>query len=141
MVWFYKIRFSYFKHDKIIQQVGEIMKYLRQLMIILIPYLIGIILQLTFNLPIPGSVIGLILLFLGLQIGIIKVEMIEELCEFLLSNMSFFFIPAGVGLMTAFGVLKGKWIPFIIIVVFSTCLVWIVTAFVVKFLRSGRKYE
>jgi len=117
------------------------MKYLRQLMIILIPYLIGIILQLTFNLPIPGSVIGLILLFLGLQIGIIKVEMIEELCEFLLSNMSFFFIPAGVGLMTAFGVLKGKWIPFIIIVVFSTCLVWIVTAFVVKFLRSGRKYE
>ncbi|MGV8981234.1 CidA/LrgA family protein [Clostridium sp.] len=117
------------------------MRYLRQLMIILFPYLIGTILQLTFNIPIPGSVIGLILLFLGLQIGIIKVEMIEELCEFLLSNMSFFFIPAGVGLMTAFGVLKGKWIPFIIIVVISTCLVWIVTAFVVKFLRSGRKYE
>jgi holin-like protein len=117
------------------------MKYLRQLMIILIPYLIGTVLQLTLNLPIPGSVIGLILLFLGLQIGIIKVEMIEELCDFLLSNMSFFFIPAGVGLMTAFGVLKGKWIPFIIIVVFSTCLVWIVTAFVVKSLRSGHKYE
>jgi holin-like protein len=63
--------------------------------------------------------------------------MIEELCEFLLSNMSFFFIPAGVGLMTAFGVLKGKWIPFIIIVILSTCLVWIVTAFVVKYLRRG----
>jgi len=117
------------------------MKYLRQLMIILIPYIIGVVLQLTFNLPIPGSVIGLIILFLGLQIGILKVEMIEELCEFLLSNMSFFFIPAGVGLMTAFGVLKGKWIPFIIIVVFSTCIVWIVTALVVKFLRKGHQYE
>ena len=114
------------------------MKYLRQLMIVLIPYIIGVALQIIFNLPIPGSVIGLILLFLGLQIGIIKVEMIEELCEFLLSNMSFFFIPAGVGLMTAFGVLKGKWIPFIVIVVLSTCLVWIVTALVVKFLRKGR---
>jgi len=114
------------------------MKYLRQLMVILIPYIIGVILQLALNLPIPGSVIGLILLFIGLQIGLIKIEMIEELCEFLLSNMSFFFIPAGVGLMTAFGVLKGKWIPFIIIVVFSTCLVWIVTAFVVKLLRKGR---
>ena len=117
------------------------MKYLRQLMIVLIPYIIGVALQIIFNLPIPGSVIGLILLFLGLQIGIIKVEMIEELCEFLLSNMSFFFIPAGVGLMTAFGVLKGKWIPFIIIVVFSTCIVWIVTALVVKFLRKGHQYE
>lgn len=117
------------------------MKYLRQLMIILIPYIIGTILQLIFNLPIPGAVIGLVLLFLGLQIGIIKIEMIEEVCEFLLSNMSFFFIPAGVGLMTAFGVLKGKWIPFIIIVVLSTCLVWIVTALVVKTLRKGRLYE
>ena len=117
------------------------MKYIRQLMIVLIPYLIGTILQLTLHIPIPGSVIGLILLFLALQIGIVKVEMIEELCEFLLSNMSFFFIPAGVGLMTAFGVLKGKWIPFIIIVVFSTCLVWIVTALVVKALRKGRLNE
>ncbi|MBZ9606630.1 CidA/LrgA family protein [Clostridium estertheticum] len=117
------------------------MKYLRQLMIILIPYIVGTILQLMFKLPIPGAVIGLILLFLGLQIGIVKVEMIEEVCEFLLSNMSFFFIPAGVGLMTAFGVLKGKWIPFIVIVVLSTCLVWIVTALVVKFLRKGRLYE
>ena len=117
------------------------MKYLRQLMMILSPYVIGTVLQLIFKLPIPGSVIGLILLFLALQIGLIKVEMIEELCEFLLSNMSFFFIPAGVGLMTAFGVLKGKWIPFIIIIVISTCLVWIVTAFVVKFLRKGHQYE
>ncbi len=117
------------------------MKYLRQLMIVLIPYLIGTALQLTLQLPIPGSVIGLILLFLGLQVGIVKVEMIEELCEFLLSNMSFFFIPAGVGLMTAFGVLKGKWIPFIIIVVFPTCLVWTVTAYMVKFLRKGRINE
>ncbi|MFA9397869.1 MAG: CidA/LrgA family protein [Clostridiaceae bacterium] len=113
------------------------MKYLRQLTIILIPYIIGLALELIFNLPIPATVIGLILLFLGLQIGIVKVEMIQELCDFLLSNMAFFFIPAGVGLMTAFGVLKGKWIPFIIIVIFSTCIVWIVTAFVVKFLRKG----
>ncbi len=120
---------------------GEIVKYLRQLMIILVPYLMGTIVQIIFKLPIPGSVIGLVLLFLGLQIGIIKVEMIEELCEFFLSNMSFFFIPAGVGLMTAFGVLKGRWIPFIIIVIVSTCLVWIVTALVVKFLRGGRRYE
>ncbi|MFT5874670.1 MAG: holin-like protein, partial [Clostridium sp.] len=113
------------------------MKYLRQLMIILIPYIIGTVLQITLNISIPGAVIGLILLFLGLQIGIIKVEMIEEVCEFFLSNMSFFFIPAGVGLMKAFGVLKGKWLPFIIIVLVSTCLVWIVTAYVVEFLRKG----
>ena len=117
------------------------MRYLRQLMIVLIPYVIGTILQLTLKLPIPGSVIGLILLFLALQIGLVKIEMIEELCEFLLSNMSFFFIPAGVGLMTVFGVLKGKWIPFTTIVILSTLIVWTVSALVVKFLRKGRLNE
>lgn len=80
------------------------MKFLKQLMIILVTYFIGQVLQTLLHLPIPGSVIGLILLFLALQKGIIKVEMIEDVCDFLLSNMSFFFIPAGVGLITSFAV-------------------------------------
>ncbi|MDP4146128.1 MAG: CidA/LrgA family protein [Bacillota bacterium] len=112
------------------------MKYLRQLMIILIVYFIGIALQLMFNLPIPGTVIGLILLFLALYFGIVKVEMIEDICEVLISHMSFLFIPAGVGLITSFGMLNGKIVPFIVIVIISTCVVWIVTAYVVTFLRK-----
>lgn len=105
-------------------------------MVILITYFLGELVQVLFNLPIPGAVIGLILLFIALNIGIIKVEMIEDVCEFLLSNMSFLFIPAGVGLMTSFGMLKGKWLPFMVIIIISTILVWIVTAYVVKFLRK-----
>lgn len=105
-------------------------------MVILITYFLGELLQVLFNLPIPGAVIGLILLFIALNMGIIKVEMIEDVCEFLLSNMSFLFIPAGVGLMTSFGMLKGKWLPFMVIIIISTILVWIVTAYVVKFLRK-----
>ncbi len=117
------------------------MKYLRQLMIILATYFAGQILQTLFHLPIPGAVIGLILLFLALQAGVIKVEMIEDVCEFLLSNMSFLFIPAGVGLMTSFEILKGKWLAFGVILVISTLLVWIVAAYIVKFFRKGNLHE
>lgn len=105
-------------------------------MIILIAYFLGIIVQLVFNLPIPGTVLGLIFLFLALYSGIIKTEMIEDICEILLSHMSFLFIPAGVGLMTSFGMLEGKVIPFSVIIIISTIVVWIVTAYVVKFLRK-----
>ena len=105
-------------------------------MVILITYFLGELIQVLFNLPIPGAVIGLILLFIALNMRIIKVEMIEDVCEFLLSNMSFLFIPAGVGLMTSFGMLKGKWLPFMVIIIISTILVWVVTAYVVKFLRK-----
>ncbi|AAK78590.1 holin-like protein [Clostridium acetobutylicum] len=112
------------------------MKYLKQLMIILSAYFLGVIIQLVFNLPIPGTVLGLILLFLALYTKIIKVEMIEDICDVLISHMSFFFVPAGVGLMTSFGILKGKWLKLMTIVIISTILVWIVTAYVVNFLRK-----
>jgi len=105
-------------------------------MIILISYFLGTIIQLFFNLPLPGTVLGLILLLLALSLRIVKIEMIEDICEVLISHMSFLFIPAGVGLMTSFDMLKGKVIAFSIIIVISTFVVWIVTAYVVKFLRK-----
>lgn len=115
---------------------GDYVKYLRQLMIILIVYFSGMLLQLIFSLPIPGPVIGLILLFMALYFGIIKVEMIEGICEILISHMSFLFVPAGVGIITSFGMLNGRMIPFLAIIIISTCVVWIVTAYSVAILRK-----
>lgn len=112
------------------------MKYLKQLMIILGAYLLGVILQKVFNMPIPGTVLGLIILFLGLYSGIIKVEMVEDMCEILISHMSFLFVPAGVGLITSFHLLKGNILAFSLIILISTIVVWVITAYVVKFLRK-----
>lgn len=105
-------------------------------MIILTSYFLGTIIQLVFNLHLPGTVLGLILLFLALYLRIVKIEMIEDICEVLISHMSFLFIPAGVGLMTSFDMLKGKVIAFSIIILISTFVVWIVTFYVVKYLRK-----
>ena len=105
-------------------------------MIILFVYMLGIIVQTIFNLPIPGTVLGLIFLFLGLYTKIIKVDMIEDICNTLISHMAFLFVPAGVGLMTSFNLIQGKVIAFSVIILVSTAVVWIVTAYVVKFLRK-----
>lgn len=115
---------------------GDFLKHIKQLMIILTAYFLGVIIQLALNLSIPGTVLGLILLFLALYFKIVKVEMIEDICEVLISCMSFLFVPAGVGLMTSFGMLKGKVMAFSIIIFISTVVVWVVTAYVVKFLRK-----
>ena len=50
--------------------------------------------------------------------------------------MAFLFVPAGVGLMTSFNLIKGKIVAFVVIILVSTTVVWIVTAYVVKFLRK-----
>jgi holin-like protein len=51
------------------------------------------------ELPIPGTVVGMVLLFGLLTAGIIKVEQVQLAADFLLKHMLFFFIPIAVGLM------------------------------------------
>jgi len=117
------------------------LKYLGQIAIITGAYFIGEAIQTLLKIPVPGAVIGLILLFLALYTGLIKVEMVEDVCDFLLSHMSFFFIPAGVALMTNFEMLSGNWIPFFAIIIITTILVWLVTFYVVKLLKGENSHE
>jgi holin-like protein len=127
----------YDQYTSHLKKEGVFLKHLRQLAIILAAYFLGVILQWALNLPIPGTVLGLIILFLALSFGIVKTEMIEDVCDVLISHMSFLFVPAGVGLMTALGLLSGKLIQFFIIIFISTSVVFIVTASTVKFLRKA----
>src|SRR5699024_10573286 len=72
------------------------------------------------NLSVPGSVIGLLLLFILLISNVLKVEWIEEGAQFFVNNLVFFFIPATVGVMNYFDLFKGKGILLILIVLIST---------------------
>lgn len=76
-----------------------------------------------FNLPVPGSVIGLLLLFILLMSNIIKVEWIEKGAQFFIRNLVFFFIPSTVGIIEHFDLFKGKGILLIVITLISTGMV------------------
>lgn len=68
-------------------------------------------------LPIPASIYGMTILFLGLVSGIIKLDDVKEAGKFLIEIMPVMFIPAGVGLMASFGVLKPMLLPVSVITV------------------------
>ena len=70
----------------------------------------------------PASVIGMLLLFICLLTGILKIEHIQEKADFLLENMAFFFVPAGVSIINYFDVLKSTWIQLVVICVISTVI-------------------
>ena len=103
------------------------MKILRQLLIILFMCFLGEFCNRVLHVPLPGSIIGMILLFICLLTGIIKLSMIEEITKFLLDHLAFFFIPAGVGLLAYTGILKANLIPLLVICIVTTFLVMIVT--------------
>lgn len=82
-------------------------------------------------LPLPASVLGMALLFLLLLFGR-KSAWIEDAADFLLKNMAFFFIPAGVGILTQIPVLRENLLPLCVICVSTTLVTFLVTAFTVR---------
>ena len=86
-------------------------------------YRIGDWIQNAFDLIIPGSVIGMIILFVLLSTDLIKVVWIEEGSKFVVNNLVLFFIPATVGLINYLDFFAGRGYLLVLIVLFCTVLV------------------
>jgi holin-like protein len=112
------------------------MKLLRQFLIILIICFIGDVLSKVVHIPLPGSIIGMVLLFICLFSGIIKLEMIQEISKFLIDHLAFFFIPAGVGLIAYAEILKKNLLPILVICFVTTFLVMIVTGWTIQIIKK-----
>ncbi|MBO0453834.1 MULTISPECIES: CidA/LrgA family protein [Enterococcus] len=85
------------------------MKMFKELSLLLLYSIIGEGLRLFFKLPVPGSIIGILLLFLSFQTKLLKPSAIEDTANFLLNHLTILFVPAGVGLMQYYGAIKYTW--------------------------------
>lgn len=103
------------------------MKYLKQFLVILVIAFAGEVLKYIIPLTIPASIYGLIILFVGLLTGLIRLEQVREAGKFLIEIMPVMFIPAAVGLLESWGVLQPMFLPVIIITLVSTVVVMAAT--------------
>lgn len=98
------------------------MKLFREVLIIFGISYIGDCLQKLFHLPLPGSLIGMMLLLLCLQFRIIKIHQVETVSDFLLGHLPFFFIPAGVSLLSYVNIIQDVWFPLLVVCFVTTIL-------------------
>lgn len=89
------------------------------------------------GIPIPSSIIGMVLLCASLKLGIVKLEWVERLSGFLVHNLGFFFVPAGTGIMNCLGIIADQWIPIVFATVISTFIIIAVTGWVHQLVRSA----
>jgi len=109
---------------------------LEYLTLILACQLIGEFAVSTANIPFPGPLAGMILLFVFL---VFRGDIPEELGNVsgaLLNNLSLMFVPAGVGVMAHFELLGTDALPLSIALVVSTLLTIAVTALVMMLLNK-----
>lgn len=116
------------------------MKYIKQFSIILIISLIGEIIHLLIPLPVPASIYGLLLLLAGLKTKLVPLDSVRETSLFLINIMPLMFIPAAVGLLDSWSVLRPILIPFLVITVVSTILVMAATGVITQYvIRTQHK--
>ncbi|MGH1461395.1 MAG: CidA/LrgA family protein [Neptuniibacter sp.] len=101
-------------------------------LILLICLLLGEFLVAWMEVPIPGSVVGMVVLLAGLMMNGGVPEGLRLTSEGLLKALPLLLVPAGVGLMKHFGVLSLHWEGLLFALFFSTLVTMLVVACLLK---------
>ena len=96
--------------------------------------LLGEVLVIATGLPLPGPVIGMALLFVGLLVRGSIPAGLDRMGDALLSHLSLLFVPAGVGVMLHAEVIGAELLPIAGAVILGTMLTIVVTAWIMQFL-------
>jgi holin-like protein len=100
--------------------------------------LLGEVFARGLNLPVPGPVIGMLLLFLALILRGGPGQELQTTSQNLLQHLSLLFVPAGVGIMVHLHRVANEWLPLLLSLLISTLATLVVTALVMKlFMRPS----
>lgn len=84
----------------------------------------------------PAGVLSMLLLFAAFLLRIVRPEALQETSDFLLKNMAFFFVPAGVGIIKYYDLLASVLWQFIFICIVSTLVTFAATAYTVRLVTA-----
>jgi holin-like protein len=99
---------------------------IRSMLILFVCLFIGECVKHFAGLPIPGSVVGMILLTIALALRIIRLKHVKPAADVLTRNLGFFFVPPGVGLMLYVGLLKDEFVAIAGATIMSLVIVLVV---------------
>lgn len=106
--------------------------------LLLVYQLVGEVIAQALSLPVPGPVLGMVLLFLSLAVRAELAQSLRDTANGLLQHLSLLFVPAGVGVMVHAELIAAEWLPIVVALVASTAIAMVVTALVLRALAGRR---
>lgn len=91
------------------------------------------------GMPIPGNILGMLILFILLCLKIVKLEQIKEVSDFFLKRLAFFFLPPAIGLMLVGDDVKSQWPLLLFLCITITIVTMAVTGWTVQLLNKKSK--
>lgn len=111
---------------------------IRQLAILFGCLALGELIIYLTHIPLPSSILGMLLLTLLLKLKVIRLEWVRSISDFLVGNIGFFFVPPGVAIMLYFDIIKAQLLPIVVASVVSTVLVLAITGWVHQFYGKAK---
>ena len=119
--------------------MGKAVRVIAQIGVLALFQLLGMRLAAVTHLPIPGNVLGLLLLYLALQAGLVQLKHIQEGADLLLRHLVFFFIPVAVDLMNWGGVFRQYGFRLALVIGVGSVLTFLVTGHASQWLQRRRQ--
>ncbi|TNV19772.1 hypothetical protein FH968_13050 [Buttiauxella sp. B2] len=116
-----------------------IWQYLRSFILIYICLYAGIAIASLLPITIPGSIIGMLILFVLLSLQILPAKWVKPSCHLLIRYMALLFVPIGVGVMQYVDVIKQQFGPVVVSCFISTIVVFVVVSLSSQLVHGERK--
>jgi holin-like protein len=91
------------------------------------------------GIPVPGNILGMLILLLLLCLKIVKLDQIREVSDFFLKRLSFFFLPPAIGLMLVGDDVKSQWPLLLFLCIVITIITMVTTGWTVQLLSKKNK--
>lgn len=105
-------------------------QFLNGITLLLAYQLVGEVLSRLLQLPVPGPVLGMVLLFVTLLLRGSLEQTLDAATSGLLGHLSLLFVPAGVGVMVHVGRIGGDWLPIVAALLLGTVMTLVATALI-----------
>ncbi|MFW0973184.1 CidA/LrgA family protein [Leclercia pneumoniae] len=121
------------------KSLNNVWHYLRAFIFIYLCLYVGNFLASLLPITIPGSIIGMLILFVLLALQIIPAKWVKPGCSVLIRYMALLFVPIGVGVMQYYDLLKAQYGPIVVSCFISTLVVFLVVSWSSHLVHGERK--
>lgn len=112
--------------------------FIRSFALIYLCLFIGNFLSALLPITIPGSILGMLILFILLCLQLLPPLWLKPGCHLLIRYMALLFVPIGVGVMNYYHELSSQFGPLVVSCVISTLMVMVVVGYSSQYIHRER---
>jgi holin-like protein len=119
------------------RRLVRVVRLVAGFLLLLLFQLVGAWLARLARLPVPGAVLGLVLLAAAIELRLVPVGLVRPAAELLVRHLTLLYVPAGAALMLHWELVRQNWLPIAAAGIASTLAVLLVAGLTLQRLERG----